>query len=176
MNTIGICLNTENFAPSQYSNFNFNSMCVFNDKVLCAGESGIFEHSGTSDNSTVITSYFQLPSSNFDTSQQKKFRKLYLSGYISGEMAVTVITDEDTASVVYTGSMTADNVTYEVPLNYTDNGEFVGVKIANVNGADFSIDSIQAAMVVTIIPGKTSKRVGRCKFNFTTVGVSASGS
>ena len=176
MNTIGICLNTENFAPSQYSNFNFNSMCVFNDKVICAGDSGIFEHSGTSDNTVAITSYFQLPSSSFDTSQQKKFRKLYMSGYFSGEMAVAVVTDEDEITAISTGSVSADNATLEVPLNFTDNGEFMGIEISNVGGADFSIDFIQADVFISVLPAKTSKRIGRSKFNFTTITVAAVGS
>jgi len=176
MNTIGICLNTENFAPSQYSNFDFNSMCVFGDKVLCAGDSGIFEHSGTSDNSVDITSYFQLPSSSFDTSQQKKFRKLYIGGYFSGEMAVGVYTDEDEVANFYSGSVSADNATLEVPLNFTDNGEFMGIEIANVSGADFSVDFIQTDLVMTVLPAKTSKRIGRFKNDLPDFTVSASGS
>jgi hypothetical protein len=153
-----------------------DSMCSFNGKILCASTSGIFEHSGTSDSGSVINAYFRLASMNFDSARQKRFRKLYIGGYIAGEIKVTVITDEDTETIYYVGSVAADNVMLDIPLNFEDKGEFVSVEIGNVNGADFSIDEMSLVIALIVLQPKTSQIIGRVKQSFPVVTGSASGS
>ena len=173
---LGLCLNTEIGACTQYSGWNIDSMCSFNGKILCASTSGIFENLGTSDNGSVISSYFRLASMNFSIARQKRLRKLYVGGYVSGEIEVTVITDEDTETIYCLGSLTADNVILDIPLNFEDKGEFIAIEIGNVSGADFSIDEMSLVVTSTVLQPKTSQVIGRAKLNFPVPTVSASGS
>jgi hypothetical protein len=174
MNTLGICLNTELLAPSQYSGFSFNSICVFNGAVVMAGDAGIFTHDGTSDNGTDISAYFQLPSASLDTARQKRYRKLIAGGYFDGAITISVVTDENTCTAVATKSYDGDNRHIEIPLNFTDSGGFVGFLFANVGGADFSIDYVEAVIEPTVLKPRSSIVVGRVKVNVPGPTVSAS--
>lgn len=173
---LGLCLNTINSAPSQYAGWNMNSMCSFNGKILCANANGIFEHSGTTDNASNISAYFRLASMNFGIPRQKRGRKLYIGGYVSGELMITVVTDEDDETVYYTGKVSADNVVIDVPLNFEDKGEFIGIQLANVDGADFSIDDMSLLFAPIVLQPKTSQEVGRVKQTIPSITVAASGS
>jgi hypothetical protein len=174
MTTLGICLNTINFAPSQYAGLDFSGACVFNEVVLFAGDNGIFTHDGTSDNGTEIDAYLQLPSADVNSLHQKRYRKLIFGGYFSGVLQITIVTDENDGSSFTTKSYDGDNRTIEVPVNFTDNGSFIGFRIANVEGSDFSIDSIEAVIIPLVLKPKTTVCVGRVKSDLPTITVSAS--
>jgi hypothetical protein len=176
MTTLGIALNTRLLAPSQYAGLNFNSACVFNGAILLAGDTGIYTHDGSTDNGTVISAYFHLPSGSKDTSIAKRFRKLVISGYFGGVLTVTMLTEENDCTSVSTKSYDTDNRTIEVPLNYTDHGTLVGFKIENNSGSDFSFELITALIQYLVLKSKTTLTIGRFKNDTPDITVSASGS
>jgi hypothetical protein len=49
-----IAFNPKVLGITSYSSFDYNSMCVFGGKVLLAKADGVYEHSGDTDNGTVI--------------------------------------------------------------------------------------------------------------------------
>lgn len=50
----GLVINTKNFALTEYSNFNYNSLCYFNGVLLGAVRTGIYKLAGDTDDGTEI--------------------------------------------------------------------------------------------------------------------------
>ena len=94
MNTLGMCLNIENNAPTQYSNFAFTGLCLFNSVVLASGSSGIFTLDGITDNTINISAWFKTAAVDFGFVKSVKLRQIVLAGYLSGKLQVDVYYDE----------------------------------------------------------------------------------
>jgi len=176
MKTLGICLNTKINALSQYSEFDFNSTCLFNGKVLGASSSGIFEHSGDTDNGVDISSFFKYPSISFDIPKQKRVRRIYVNGYIGGDIEVTVITDKDAKTKYTVAKSVIDDVAVVIDTNYYDKGDTIGLLIGNKDGADFSISSIYMLITTTNLYPVSGLAAGRAKIVLKLIEVSASAS
>jgi hypothetical protein len=133
-------------ATTQYTNFNYTSLCVFNGVVLGTSSSGIAKLcSGNSDNGTKIEAYFIPVLTNFGDPRPKRLRHAYVSGGDStGDLKFTVTGDEKTVSPEYTilrdptEGQQRRRVTLGRGLSFT-HGSF---KFMNVMGSDFSIDSV----------------------------------
>ena len=78
---LGVCLQLDRLAASQYAGWNFNSMCKFGDKYLGADENGVFTlDEGDYDNDELIPAFFELLTSDYGTRNPKKIRSMYF-GY-----------------------------------------------------------------------------------------------
>jgi hypothetical protein len=167
MITLGIAMETENFSPSQYANFNFNSLCMFNGVMLGAGADGIMELEGDTDNGVNIRAFFQLPSTDLGAHNQKKVRSLILSGEQKGHLKLTLVADNTNNTDYYVdlnGVMAQGSV--KVDLNSDDIGRFVGLLVENIDGADFSIDVIDVLVLATVMEPATHFILGRNKVVF----------
>lgn len=174
---LGVRLNTVNFAPSQYSNFLFNSGCVFNGKILFAGTSGIFTHDGDSDSAVDIYAYFRLPSFDLQTQKQKSFRKVFLEGLSTGNISVAPVIDGVIGTAATVDSLgTAAETQYTIPMNHADRGTLLSLQVANIGGADFTINSIDATVVVANTLSHGYSILGRAKFEYPSAVVAASAS
>lgn len=164
MIALGLALNLENFAPSQYAGLNFNNLCVFNGEILGSGETGLMELTGDNDNSTIIEAFFQVPSTDLGIPKIKKVRSLHVSGYNKGNLIITVIFDNDEESeYVISPNGELDESSMKIDLNSNDEGKFVGLKVENVNGADFSIDTMDLLVLPTIREPATKTVAGKHK-------------
>lgn len=164
LDVLGICVNTEINAISQYDDWDFNSMCIFNGEVIGASDEGIFIHSGDNDGAVPINAFFRLFSTDLGTIQQKRIRKLFIEGKLGGYMEAKSIfdnADETTYQIACPPVMTT--VQTIVETNYNDKGILFGLRVSNKGGSDFSIDSISAIFVPTALPPKTFTTVGRAK-------------
>ena len=92
-------LNTPKFFPSMYSGFDFNSYCVFENRVYAANDTGIFELTGDDDAGSTIHTGVVLHSSDFGSAQQKRFRRGYLS--ISGDAPKLILETDSGEREVY---------------------------------------------------------------------------
>lgn len=88
-------LNTNTAGLSSYSNFNFNSMTVFNGTALAAGDGGIYALSGTLDDTADITSNISLGIFDFESAQLKRVHELYFNYRSDGNLNVTVTLDDN---------------------------------------------------------------------------------
>ena len=69
--------NLINYAPTQYTNFNYTSMCVFNGVVLGAGSSGLYRACcGDTDNAVAIDAYFVPHKTDFGIANEKTIEQL----------------------------------------------------------------------------------------------------
>lgn len=151
MTTVGLSICLENIGVAQISGYNFNSMCVFNGKVLGCGDTGINEVGGTTDAGSSIVAFFEIPQTDLGLEKNKKFRAIQLDGYLKGNFTITPVFDE-VEGTIYTvnGTGTYLNQTFEVNINSDEVGRLIGFKFKNVDGSDFSIRSAFALILPTI--------------------------
>lgn len=141
---ISINLNVLENAPSQFTAFDFDSMAVFDDKLILAGEDGLFEqdNSGRDHNESII-SWVKFPNTDLGTPRQKRLRKAYLTyeAYGAG-LSCEVYFDE---TLRYTEPVSPTNGLQETGKI---NGQRIGIgstlafRITNISGSDYRISSL----------------------------------
>lgn len=157
-----LILNTHNFAGAQFLNHPANSATLFNGKLLFATSAGIFESGGDNDGYAVegeasapvpIAAHAVLPISDFKYQGQKSPRSMLLGGRFDGQMEVS-ITDENGGTHDFPTEAMGDEDGTKVALRSRQRSRYFKVKIANVDGADFSVDSVD----LIYIPGPERRR------------------
>lgn len=155
-----ILLNTHNFAPAQFFNHSANSATFFNGKLLFATSAGIFESGGSndgyeSDGTTPIPidAYAVLPIADFGYQGQKSPRSMLLGGRFDGQMRVSITDEKGVVQDYLTEDMGNEDGT-KVALRSGQRSRYFKVKIGNVDGADFSVDSAD----LVYIPGPERRR------------------
>jgi hypothetical protein len=172
MNTVGIRLNTKTMAVSQYGQLEYNSLAVMSGVVLGLCETGLY----TLDADTAVTSYFETKHVDLDSQYAKQLRTVYLTGVFVGSLTITSVIDSidcETVTIVSESSLTTK--TYVKNFSSDHRGRFIGLKIANVNGADFSVDKI--SIVVSITSGKWEEisLTGRVRQNMSVITIASTG-
>ena len=162
MARVTIILNIRNFAPAQFFNHQANSATYFNGELLFATSDGLFKSSGGNDGyETVgetqvpvdIDAHIVLPTADFGYRGQKSPRSLILGGRFDGAMQVSV-TDEGGTTKTFTTPVLDDEDGCKVALDTDQRSRYLGIKIANVDGADFSLDAAD----LVFIPGPERRR------------------
>ena len=157
-----ILLNTHNFAGSQFFNHSANSATLFNGKLLFATSEGIFESGGDNDGYEVdgevstpipIAAHAVLPIADFGYQGQKSPRSMLLGGRFDGQMQVSITDEKGVTQDYLTEDMDNEDGT-KVALRSDQRSRYLKVKIANVNGADFSVDSAD----LIFIPGPERRK------------------
>lgn len=148
---LGLCLQLEISALSQYANYNFNSMCKFNGAYLGANESGIFTlDSGGLDDTTDIEAFFELITSDWGMEHQKRIRSLYVGYETNGNLMLTVKDDDGNQREYLLEPNHVDNQQHssKLPGDRNGKGRYWMFRVDNVNGSDFSVDSIKVLPVI----------------------------
>lgn len=146
-----ICVGLRKLATSQFSNYNFNSMCKFGNKLLGANEDGIFElDAADKDNSVDIPAHFVLGPTDFGAEQEKRIRSAYVSGRLDGRMKVEVSGDE---GEILSQELVPENnqlriTHHKISVGRDVRGKYLRLKMSNLFGADFTISNINAVLVV----------------------------
>lgn len=151
---LGLCIELSGSRASQYAGWNFNSMCKFGEVYLGADDNGIAVlDSGHLDRTAKIESLFELPTSDFGSELQKRIRAAYIGGETNGELQFTVKDDDgnERSFLVYPNHSGNQQHTMKVPCGRNGKGRYWMVRIENVNGADFSVDSIS---ILPILMGR----------------------
>lgn len=143
-----IAINIKNGAPSQYTNFDFNSMCELDGKILCAGPTGLFSHEGSTDDGVEISASITLPTSDHKIDARKSYRYAYIHGEFGGDMEISALCDSENEIGPFT--FTADSLKGQQRIRaqmgrglYFDYG---AVTISNVDGAFFSLDRVDVVV------------------------------
>ena len=150
-NYLGLCLALERVAPTQYQNYNFNSMCKFGDVYLGANSSGIFVlDSGDLDDTLEIEAFFELLTSDWGIINQKRIRSIIISLESNGELLLTVSDDDGNSRDFIIDPIFPSNKQHvvKVAIGRDGKGTYWMVRIDNINGSDFSIDKIQAVPII----------------------------
>jgi len=134
-------------ATTQFTNFNFNSMVNFNGETICAGDDGIFKMGGSNDNGTNISAYFEPVVNDLGMLCVKRVRFLYFGYKSSDYITVTVSFDDGSVYTVDIPSTSMKPSKQKFPIPRSIHGTYFKINIANKNGGDFSIDSVDAMTV-----------------------------
>ena len=144
-----LCINLANMAVTQYCNYSFNSFCEINGKNYGATDDGIFELVGDTDNGEDIDAWFELPMSDFGISNVKRLRRIYLGYEATGDLTVKVKDNEDNERTYPLDNITTDKqIGGRITVERDQLGRYWGLRIDNVRGAYFAIDSIEVVPVV----------------------------
>ena len=144
-----ININLANLSTTQFCNYDFNSFCKIGDKYFGANDSGIFELTGNDDAGSNINAFFELILSDFGISNMKRIRSLYVGGEANGSLTLTLKDDENN-SRTYNLNLTSGNKqsSAKVPVGRDGLGRYWQVRIDNVSGVYFAIDSIKALAII----------------------------
>lgn len=148
---LGLCLNIDGNQLSQYANYNFNSMCKFNGVYLGAGDSGIFKlDDGNLDGTGEIEAFFELVTTDIGIANQKRIRTVYLGYETDGDLTLTLKDDDgnERRFSVEANHLGNKEHTAKISIGRDGKGRFWMFRIDNVNGSDFSVDSIEAVPVI----------------------------
>ncbi len=146
--SIGIALNLQRSALTQYSQYNFNSLTVLNEQCLGGSDTGLFLlQYGDTDNGDNIDAFFELPTASFGSRAEKRVRMVYVGCRGDGQITCSFQGDEtDESFGVITCSQNISSK--RVPGNRINRAVYWRFRLNNVNGSDFSIDSIDALINV----------------------------
>ncbi len=144
----GWVMNTDLRAVTEYRNVPFDSFATLNGRTYAAGEGGIFELAGDTDDGQPIEAWFRPFLTNFGTQKMKRVTDIWIGAAATG-LVVKVHTRNPA-----TGQMTEDLYPVQhVHGDGTDKGRVkVGrgltsnwwtLTVANVAGAAFEVDSIE---------------------------------
>jgi hypothetical protein len=169
MITFGLRLNTKLKAISQYVGYNFNSLCCFNGSILGSNDSGIFTTGGDADNNTSITAFFKTFSTDFGSARNKNTRTAVISGVFPKIQLTTVIDNTEKTSCNSLKDVTLEQKSVELKINHADTGKYIGVKVSNIEGSDFSIDQINLVVGATQKLNYYEAIVGRTRVDIPTL-------
>ena len=146
-----VCIELNNFAPTQSTVMNFNGYCRVGEKYLAINSDGIYSIlSSDQADGTDIDAYFKLPRTDFGIKNYKRLRSLYVGYEADGQLQFTITADESISST-YTLEPIRDNLKQhgsKINVSRKIIGRYFDLKIENVNGCDFSIDTIDATVIV----------------------------
>jgi hypothetical protein len=146
---ISLDINLKNFAVSQNNVYLFKGMVFLNNEWIGIGDSGVYTifDSQLKDTVTGIPAYFVIAP---NIGEQARLRYVILYGEFSGDMVVTITSDENIEKSYTVTPKDTNNKqhTFRIPIR-RDNGRgsLWKVKVANVDGSDFSIDKIDVVPV-----------------------------
>lgn len=179
MNTLTIAVCLENFAASQYFDYNFNSLGMFNGVPIGASDSGLFVlESGSLDGGANIDAYVAPVKSDLGISRDKWIRRIDITGMFAGDIRVYLYGDDTSSYSEYFDIPVEGSLKRQV-LTVYPSGLYHAlawtIEITNLNGSDFSIDSIDFMVIPTI--GQTSPGIfsGRSRGTIPSLEISASG-
>ena len=137
-------------AFSKYSNYRFNSMCKFGDAYLGCTDAGIFSLDSDDDDGSEIDAYFEPGLTDFELVNQKRIRKLYVGGESKGKLKITTKNAEGNAREYAVDPWRKDQrqVGTKTAVGRDGKSRYWGIKLENVDGCYFAVDSIGASVVV----------------------------
>jgi len=138
-------------ACSQYLNYSFGSMVKFGNKCYGGNEDGLFQiETGSDDVTASIDAYFKLYTTDFGLRNLKRMRSLFVRHEADGDLKFTVYNSEENAreyvlEKTYNGQLEKGS---KVPVGRDGKGVHWSVRVDNIDGCDFSIDSMEALMLI----------------------------
>jgi hypothetical protein len=151
-------------AISQYQNYSFNSFATIGGKFYGANSNGIFQLDAadndvvSNDEATPINAYYKSVLTDFGVLAEKRLRKCNGAIEANGELKFTLISNETQEVAQHTVPALSDNEQHsiEIPCSRPLKGRYYGFVVENVDGADFSIDNLEA--FIEVLSRKPEKR------------------
>jgi hypothetical protein len=146
---LSINASEEGFPVTEFDDFCYAGLCSFNGKLLGCSADGVFAYEGDDDDGVDVASWFEIATTDFGVLNHKRLRSVLCSGLFSGDMVVSIAMD-DGSYVDYpvNESTLLNQSTWKQGINREQRGAHVKVKVSNIDGADFSIDAMDAVVIL----------------------------
>lgn len=151
-------------AVGQYKNYTFNSFAVIDGKTYGANINGIFELDAADNDilssavTTSIDAYYESVLTDFGIKAEKRLRKCNGALESNGDLKFSFKSNETKAIMQHTVPACTDNEQHsvEIPCGRTLKGRYYSFVMENINGADFSVDNLEA--FIEVLSRKPEKR------------------
>ncbi|HEY1034021.1 MAG TPA: hypothetical protein VGE09_03455 [Pseudoxanthomonas sp.] len=144
----GWALNTELRAVTEYRNVPFDSFAILNGRTYAAGDAGIFELAGDTDNGSPIAAQFRPFLTNFGTQKMKRVTDLWIGSSATGLFVKVHTKDpvtgqmvEDIYPVEHAHGVGSDKGRVKIGRGLTSN--YWTLTVSNIAGADFDVQGIE---------------------------------
>lgn len=152
-----LVMQVERGALTQYTNWHFNSYCVFNGVCLGANENGIFALTGDTDDGAFIDAAARVGVTDFGSSHIKRVERIYFGYRTDGRLILRVITDETATRDYAIAQPTPGRVGLHgthASLGRGLEARYWQFEVRNDGGASFELDMMEMK------PTKLRRRVG----------------
>jgi len=142
---ITVSMDTGKQALTAYTNYPFNSFCMFGGELYGASDAGLFKLTGATDNGTAIAATFTGGVTDFGDSHLKTIDRAYVGYRTDGDLTLSLTQHDDGA--VYTYRLASNTMPgifgRRVITGRGLRARYYQWSISNVDGADFSIDTLE---------------------------------
>jgi len=138
---IALVLNTKNFGLSKYTDYGYNSLCIFNGNVIGGKSNGVYELSGTTDDDDASISW-KLKTGKL-LLHKNKLREVWLYGKMSGDLKMTVETAEGKTYEYDVEPVSENEDSRKIKVGKGLKSKYVTVEFTNESGETVEIDKIQ---------------------------------
>lgn len=137
-------------APTQYTNFNFNSYANFNGKQIASSlTEGLCQICcGDDDDGTDIDAYFSPIKTDLGIKNPKKLRYVYFGLKCDEDMLLEVFADDGTVRSYTIPADSTGQQRVRVTIDLDEKGRYWDFKIKNVDGHAFDMDNIQVLPII----------------------------
>lgn len=141
---LSMVLNIKNNALTEFSGYDFNSMCRFNGKNLGASAGHIFDlDSGTMDNGSMIAWNFRIPYINLEVKKKKRISQAWLSMKSSGDLIVTLVQPNGNEYEYDADGYEVTEDGIRVVFGRGIKSQYVALDVKGVNGSDIRLDTMR---------------------------------
>jgi hypothetical protein len=138
--------NVFNNAHSTYSNHTFNSYFKLNNEYYGIDGAGVWKLHGSLDGTRVIGAQLDTPVSSFEKQNLKACSDVYLLARPLGNIKITAITDERSASTTYINKTDYHTGLHRIRTKISKGlkGATWQFRINNIGGSNFNINNLEA--------------------------------
>jgi hypothetical protein len=137
-----LVVNLEGFGNTSYSAFDFNSFARLGNRYLGAGEAGVVELDGNSDNGVPIAAHIHLGEKDFGNVQRKTVAECYV-GMAGEDSLILRVTAEGRAFSYRTRGYSDSLRQQRVDIGKGLKANYFELELFNHEGSDFEVDTLQ---------------------------------
>ena len=144
---VGWVLNTATKAPSQYTNWAFDSFATFKGKDYAAGPNGLVQVTGSDDDGGAIAASLRTFLTDFGTSRLKRVPDVYIGAATDGTLVVKVLTRDPATGAHHEDWYTVARTnpghgTGQAQIGRGLKSTWWAIELCNKAGASLDLDSI----------------------------------
>jgi hypothetical protein len=141
---LAMVLNIKNRALTLYENYDFNSMCRFNDKHFGATKTAIYDlDSGTTDAGTLIDWNMKTGYLDLEQKIKKRLRQAWLSYKTDGDLILTITQPNGDEYEYQLEGIDTTETGLRVKFGKGIRSKYVALDIKNVDGSSIDLDVIK---------------------------------
>ena len=141
---LNMVMNLRNYALTEFTNYNFNSMCRFNGKHLAADKTGIHDLDlGSADDGDYIDWNFRTGYLDLHQKVKKRLKQAWLSYKSDGDLIVSACLPDGTIYEYEVDGVEIVENGMRVKFGKGIRSKYVALDVKNVDGSSIELDTIK---------------------------------